>query len=143
MTSEDDLDVTIRDVKNPQDRAKEHCTVVLTSGPHQESLDVGQRGGSLFGANRENPPDVDHLKRHTYLSGPNRGCLYQCSVDLTPHWENSWSLFGLYIGSFSSTVNIVTSFPVPGFGPFLCLCYFLITLYHILARFLFRDLSNI
>ena len=94
MTSEDDLDVTISDVKNPQDRAKEHCTVVLTSGPHRESLDVGQMGGSLFGANRENPPDVDHLKRHTYLSGPNRGCLYQHSVELSPHQENSWSLFG-------------------------------------------------
>ena len=61
-------------------------------------------GGSLFGTNRGNPPDVAHIYRHTYLSGPNRGCLYQCNIDLTPHRENSWSLFGLHIGSFSSTV---------------------------------------
>ena len=62
-------------------------------------------GGSLFGTNRENPPDVAHIYQHTYLSGPNRGCLYQCNIDLTPHRENSWSLFGLHIGSFSSTVQ--------------------------------------
>ena len=48
MTSEDDLDVTISDVKNPQDRAKEHCTVVLNLGPHRESLDMGQMGGGPY-----------------------------------------------------------------------------------------------
>ena len=52
------------------------------------------------------PPCGIATERHTYLSGPNRGCLYQRSVEFSPHPENSWSLFGLHIESFSSAVML-------------------------------------